>query len=244
MSVFFIMMESKQSVLLETEISESNPSISEPRPIRYTFLAGDFAPMPGGTSTFMYNLIAALPPESVRVIAVPTKGSTTFDAHQPFQIDRVSTPPRWNHASSRLKYLVPDFLRRLFQGPQPDLVICCHGRFWLLAIARIHQQITGVPYAVFLHGSDIIDARRRRSASLYDKLLQGAEAVFPNSRLTEAVAKNAGVKSARMTSIHPCLDVQKLECQNETPDIDIDLTGKHVILSVARLCPTKGLIWS
>lgn len=210
---------------------------------RLVFITGDFAPMTGGIASFMADIVGLLPADQVRIIAAPHADSDGFDAQQAYCIERLKVRGSTNHTPKQMKFLAIQYFQRLLAGPRPDYVVCCHGRLWLMLAAAIYRFIAGVPYAVFLHGTDVLDARKRRSARLYDQLLRRARLVIPNSRLTAEAAASAGLPTDRIVVINPCVNQALLAPSQPRSTFrhSLGLTDQPLILSVARLVPNKGI---
>ena len=207
------------------------------------FIASDFAPMLGGIAQYMYDVISELPPQRVQAIALPTPGWEPFDQQQPFPIHRLRIPRRWAGSTTHLKWMMPYYFRELNAISDIGMTVCCHGNHTIMAAARLLRLVRRVPYAVFLHGYDILGARKRRVWPYYKRLLRAADIVFPNGRITRQAALSAGVNPDKLHVIHPCVNLAHLKVKRTPEQLrrELGLTNKYVILTVGRLVKRKGI---
>jgi phosphatidylinositol alpha-1,6-mannosyltransferase len=221
------------------------PAQIETDSLQVTFIAGDFPPMLGGISQFMYALMRNVRSARINVaaIALKTPGWAEFDRDQDFPIHRISPVAGRPHHPKRMKFLTHQYVRELSMTAPTDFVVCNHGSLWLMTAAWINRRLHGTPYGVFLHGTDVLEARQRRSARFYEWLLRQANQVFPNSRITADAAVAAGVTPANLTIVHPCVNPEHF-----TPTVppgtlrrQLGVRDEPLVLTVARLVPSKGI---
>lgn len=211
--------------------------------MKYVFIASDFAPKIGGIAQFMYGIISQLPPESVTAIALPTPGWEAFDKQQNFRIDRLKAPSVWAESISHTKWTLLHYYRQLRKVPEVDMVVCCHGSLTLMVAAYMLKKSRGTPFSIFLHGLDILGVRNRRRWSLYKRLLQSADIIFPNSDMIKEAALSGGVHPNNIHLIHPCVNVDVLQVRVPSAQLrqSLGLVNRFIILTVARLTKAKGL---
>lgn len=221
------------------------PSQTETDSLQVTFIAGDFPPMLGGISQFMYALMSNVRSARVDIaaIALKTPGWVEFDRQQAFPIRRISPVAGRPHHPKRMKFLTHQYVRELSMTAPTDFVVCNHGSLWLMTAAWINRRFHGTPYSVFLHGTDVLEARQRRSARFYEWLLRQANQVFPNSRITADAAIAAGVAPANLTIVHPCINPEHFTptAPHGTFRRQLGLHHEPLVLTVARLVPSKGI---
>ena len=207
------------------------------------FIASDFAPRIGGIAQFMYGIISQLPPERVTAIALPTPGWQAFDEQQNFPIHRLQIPFAWAESTSHTKWMLLHYFRQLRRTPDVDMVVCCHGNLTLMLAAYMLKKSKGTPFSIFLHGLDILGVRQRGRWSLYKRLLQSANIIFPNSEMIKNAALSGGVDPNNIHLIHPCVNVDVLQVSIPSAQLrqNLGLANRFVILTVARLTKAKGI---
>jgi phosphatidylinositol alpha-1,6-mannosyltransferase len=109
---------------------------------------------------------------------------------------------------------------------------------------RALARLAGVPYAVFVHGADLLDYYDRPPwGRLARWVIEGADAVVVNSRFTGALVEQLLPGAARRTIVLP----MGVDPPAETPLAATSALRRRyglgsgpVLLSVARLAPLKG----
>lgn len=207
------------------------------------FIASDFAPKMGGIAQYMYDIIHELPPKHVQAIALPTLGWQKFDEKQSFPVRRLQISESWAESTSKIKWMLPKYIKELYAIPDVGMTICCHGNHTLMAAARTLKLTRGVPYAVFLHGYDIFGPRTRKVWPYYKRLLRTADIVFPNGHATKQAALATGVAPEKIQIIHPCVNLADLEVKKDPEQLrsELGLNDKYILLTVGRLVKRKGL---
>jgi phosphatidylinositol alpha-1,6-mannosyltransferase len=211
--------------------------------MKCVFIGSDFVPKVGGIAQFMYGIMSQLPTEYVEAIAPPIPGWELFDRQQKFPIHRLLTNSKWAESTRHTKWMFPQFYRQLRKVPDVDIVICCHGTLSLMLAARLLKLTRGTPFAVFLHGMDILGVRNRSRWVYYKRLLQAADIVFPNSNMLKEVAFTAGVRPEKLHLIHPCINASELKVKIPSNELRqrLGLVGNYIILTVSRLTEAKGV---
>ncbi len=98
--------------------------------------------------------------------------------------------------------------------------------------AWIVKMMTGAPYAVITHGTDILTARRVRRKRFFMRfILRHASYVVANSAFTATLLKEENVLNP--TIVYPCID--------RTANVGERVSSSvPYILSIGRLVPRKG----
>lgn len=205
-------------------------------------LTGEFPPLVGGVSSYLYQLVRNLPNHQVYVIALPTPGRKSFDKKQRFFVQRIKIPETWHPFYRQSKYLAPLYLLELLRVKHPGVVLCGHAHHALMLPAWIIHKLKKVPYGVFIHGSDVSRAQTRLYKGFFNYLLCQAQVVFANSRSTALIAKRIGLALDKVRIVHPPVDTEGLTKISSLESVTErhNLRGKQCILTVGRLVERKG----
>jgi phosphatidylinositol alpha-1,6-mannosyltransferase len=210
---------------------------------RLLFVVNDFPPMLGGESTLYHGLARHLPKQDLLILAPRSPGQSAVDKSLGIEIVRAALPPHRGTLGRIARGAVASMhiARLLLRGV--GYVLC--GQLLSLGVpTRILAGIARVPYAVFVHGADLLDYGHRFPwGSLSRWVLSGAAIILVNSRFTAGlVARQVPAVASRTlvlpmgvdppTQVTPA-DLQELRRRYELP-------GGPVLLTVARLVPIKG----
>jgi phosphatidylinositol alpha-1,6-mannosyltransferase len=222
-------------------------------------ISHDFLPgLSGGISAFYHRLCAQLGSE-IQVLAPKSGDWRSFDPKQSYVIHRQAMPmvPTTFMRQMRIQawhvvYLAyvaaAQFALLAFRGcwltarERVDLLLI--GHLYLLPLGWLIRSITGRPYAVILHGSEL---RRYWHIGpvkkLFTSLLDRASFVVVNSESTHRQYLERGVRVDQdFVRVHPGIDTEHF-CPGADPLPILrryDLQGKAVVLTVARLVEWKG----
>ena len=173
---------------------------------------------------------------SVTVLA-PAVASGAVPPDDPFPVLRASRPgiPAFLlHAASAA--------RRIARTDRPDWLFCpaltSAPPAWILSKTR------RIPYAVCIHGSDILLASRAYQLSI-SPLLSSARLLFANSKNTAALLEKRGIPSDRIRVVCPGVTPPPPPSARPTPEILslIEQAGSRpLIISVGRLVRRKGVL--
>lgn len=129
----------------------------------------------------------------------------------------------------------------IVRGNRPDMMIC--PSLTSAPAAWMINKLTGVPYAIQIHGSDLLVPRRYYQA-LIAPLLSGARLLFANSRNTARLLADRGLRTSRIQVVCPGVTPPPPPGENPTPAIieELDqLNGRPILLTVGRLIRRKGI---
>lgn len=206
------------------------------RVVRTLLVTNDFPPKAGGIQSYLFELLRALPPEEVSVLAPADPESWRFDMKQRFEIHREPAP--------RL-YPGPRLLRRICElSSSVDVVQFGFAlQSWLLAPAM--RRRTGRPYVVFVHGAEVLLPLRLPGAARLLGLgsLDGAEEVLAVSDHTAAGIKRLTGGRVCPTVVRPIVDLRRFNpAARGGPAVRTrhGLGDAPVILCVSRLATRKG----
>lgn len=209
---------------------------------RAVFFANDFPPVTSGIATAFLNLCLRLPPERILVIAPRLPGDREVDAGLPFPVRRIRLPTGEGRASKLLKTGVT-LLRALRMAAleRPSRLHC--GQVLSSGVAGwVCRRCFGVPYVVYVYGSESVRWGGGITGRLMRRALRGSCRVVTNSDATSAEFRTFGVPEEKLTRLYPGVDPARFRPAPKDPDLlrRYGLTGKRVILTVARLDQRKG----
>ncbi len=200
-----------------------------------------FAPHPGGTAHYYYELVRRMPQVRWTVVARQHPQAAGFDRRQRFRV--VRTPflplPKVRMAVEWLAHLVVGLWITL-----RDRVDVLHaGQLFPvgLAVYAIHR-LTGLPYVAYVHGEELTTLGRAAVAGwAIRKVLAHAGAVFVNSRFTWGQVRGFGVPEVRIRLLRPGVDLVRFRpCDGAWLRARHGARGEAVLLTVGRLIPRKG----
>jgi len=208
------------------------------------FAVNDFPPLGGGESTLYHGLARHLPAGGTVLLAPRLPGDAAIDRLLPIEVVRRTLPPhggaaaRMARAAAAAVHLAALMARRRFG------YLVCGQLLSLGAPMRALAAAAGVPYAVFVHGADLLDYHGVRPwGGLARWVVEGADVVIVNSRFTSGLLTRLLPGSARRTIVLPmgvdpprpadAAAVAALRARYRLGD-------GPVVLSVARLVAIKG----
>jgi len=202
----------------------------------------EYPPQSGGIASFVYNLAAHLPPEKTIVYALKQSDDLKFDALHPWKTYRLR--PYWN-------FIWPRWLRLFFQililvRQEKIDQIYLHHVLPVGYVAYLMKKIFKIPYAVFLHGTDIsmaVSVKSKRNK--FVRLCKSAQTVVVNSDFLKNKFLDIVENHPDIRVVYPCpsdyyfnqkIDENKLAALRAR----LALSGKKVIITVSRLVEGKG----
>ena len=134
--------------------------------MKHLLVTNDFPPKHGGIQTLLWELWRRLPPDDFAVLTTPHEGADAFDAAQPFRVERVREP-----------VLLPTpLLRRRIDGLAADIGAELVMLDPVLPVGALGPHLS-VPYAVFMHGSELL-GRLPVGDAVAGRVLRGARLVI------------------------------------------------------------------
>ena len=192
-------------------------------------VTSDFAPLPGGVARYYGALQQAIPEISV-LTSVPGEVSP--------RVYRCAWAwwlwPHW----LPLLWLLPQYKR------QAKAELLAAGQVLPLGtVLWLFKLLCGWQYVVFLHGLDItLTQKTGWKRWLARNILSAAHLVVANSEFTKSLVVAAGSNPLRTVVVYPSLSLSEQQPELvEKLKQDFRLTGKLVLLSVARLVSRKGI---
>jgi phosphatidylinositol alpha-1,6-mannosyltransferase len=105
------------------------------------------------------------------------------------------------------------------------------------------HRMTGLPFAVWVHGEDVSIYRRYAvKKRLMPRIFDASRAVFANSSFTQGRAVLAGASPDKLHVVNPAVDADAFAGPFDTADLRArwGLEGRTVMLTVGRLTRRKG----
>jgi phosphatidylinositol alpha-1,6-mannosyltransferase len=121
---------------------------------------------------------------------------------------------------------------------RPTRVLAGSGVTALLA--RLAGWLSRCPYAVMVHGLDLVTPHRVYRA-LALPAVRAADTVIANSNNTARLARTVGVNEQRLQILPPGVQYPAAPADGESFRARFELSDRPVLLSVGRLVPRKGL---
>lgn len=204
-----------------------------------------YSPGVGGSSRLLEDIVVYLNAHghAVHVLTYgldPDRNFFAFDRAQSYPVHRI-LPQRLPGGSS---LAMAARLLRLAVRERYDLIFCGVA-FPSAILAWAARPLIRLPYVVYSHGEDVTVARDSpRLSALLSRVLRGARAVMTNSRFTKREVEALGVPADHVVCVPPGIDPLPYE---QTPLDAVEalrarlgVTGRRVILTVARLTARKG----
>ncbi|HET7263264.1 MAG TPA: glycosyltransferase family 4 protein [bacterium] len=207
--------------------------------MRVLLLTEYYAPHAGGTAVYYHAITRRLRPDVIMVAARTHPLAAEFDGQLPFPVVRTPFP-----RIPKVRLLVEWWAMvcvAVWGVWRRGVTVLQAGQVFPLGLAAyVAHRITGVPYAVYVHGEELtVAARLRRRLVRYT--LGRAEAVFVNSLFTARQALSLGVPRRRLHLVRPAVDTRRFRPRRPLPSrARWGDAGRRVLLTVGRLVPRKG----
>ena len=198
-----------------------------------------FPPQVGGISRMMAGIAKSLGPERVCCLAgIP--GNESADAEvgrvRVTRSARIFQGSKWTRGLRLLAVLAPLILRDRPRALQ--LATVYEGD-----IALLLRRLLGMPFLVYAHGNEVLDALTTEWEKLRTTL-RTADRVLANSRFTSKLVERAGTDPARIEVVHPGCDTDYYRPLPPVAGLRQRLLPSRpegpVILTVGHLVARKG----
>lgn len=205
--------------------------------MRHLLVTNDFPPKVGGIQSYLWELWRRLPPESFSVLTIDHPASPSFDASQPFAIERLAT--RMLLPSPALRRHV----RRRCRETGAELVVLDPA----MPVGLVGPSL-GLPYALVLHGAEVtVPSRLPGARQALAWVVRHASTVIAAGAYPEAQARRAaGSGMPPVTVIPPGVDAERFRPLDDArrarvrAGLGLPSEGR-LVLSVSRLVPRKGM---
>jgi len=204
----------------------------------------DFPPAVGGEATLYHALARHLPPRETLVLAPRAPGAETIDAALPAEVVRRWLPAHGGTLSRIARGVLSGAHLLALLARRPPRYILCGQLLSLGVPTRLVAAGFGIPYAVFVHGADLVDYHDRIPwASLIRWVLRGSDAVIVNSRFTGSLVERLAPGEAQRIVVLP-IGVDPAPAVDPAEAARLrqryGLADGPVLLSVSRLVAMKG----
>lgn len=204
--------------------------------MRHVLVTNDFPPKIGGIQNYLWELWRRLPADSFAVYTTPHAGAVTFDAHQPFRVERSPEP-----VLGPYPWLV-DRLNRFAEELSADLIVLDPA----IPLGLIGPHLDR-PFGVVLHGAEVtIPGRLPLSSSLLGHTLRSSSLVIAAGHYALAEAERCARQRLPSVVVPPGVDTSRFRPFDATSrsgarrrfGVDDD---DFVVAAVSRLVPRKGM---
>ena len=206
---------------------------------RMLLLTETFPPSVGGIQAYLSGLWSSLPADRSFVIAAPQADDRAWDARQPYRISRVPmhawTYPRWRKAWQAARELV--------RRERIEAIVCGKALFEGRAALKLHEEF-GIPYVVCTYAMEIETwlEHPRTHAQLLHVLRGAGRVVVINEEVKQRLLSH-NIPDTRVVKIYPGVREGWFSPPSDLEAFRtrLNLNGKRVITTVARLVPRKGV---
>jgi phosphatidylinositol alpha-1,6-mannosyltransferase len=204
--------------------------------VRHLLVTNDFPPKVGGIQSYLWELWRRLPPCDTTVLTTPHPGAATFDAVQPFRVERTGTRVMLPTRALRRQ------IDRLAADVDADLVLLDPA----LPVGRLGPQLER-PYGVVVHGAEVtIPGRVPGFRHELARVLRGARLVIAAGNYPAREAERAARRTLPVAVVPPGIDVVRFRPLQPGARAEhrarwgVPLDARLVV-SVSRLVPRKGM---
>jgi len=205
----------------------------------------EFPPQIGGAGAYSYELAKHLSQLGKKVIVFTrlynNAENLKFDKRQSFKIIRLRFISRW-----KINYVINTLVLMclLVRYTPKNLLISEHGSQQVMSYAAFF-----IPkrYLVLAHGSEVLVNfyKRNFAKKFFRRFYEKAKRIISISQYTKNLLVGLGFPEEKITVIHPGINTALfMEETNESHVLGIKqrygLTGRKVLLTLARLDPRKG----
>jgi phosphatidylinositol alpha-1,6-mannosyltransferase len=203
--------------------------------VKHLLVTNDFPPKIGGIQSLLWEWWRRLPPESFAVLTSPYAGTKSFDAAQPFHIERtreaVLLPHPW----------MVQRINKMAREVGANLVVLDPA----LPLGLVGPSLD-LPYDVVLHGAEVtVPGRLPLSKQALGYVLRNARHIVAAGGYPAAEAEHAAGTSLPITVVPPGVDTDRFrpltteERSAARRDFAID-DDAELVVSISRLVPRKG----
>jgi len=205
----------------------------------HLLLSGDFPPVMGGESRFLYNLFYYLPTLNKAVVAPYLRGFRGVDNSMPFYVKRL--PIRSKGPLKLISLLL--YFWSIFPFKEKKLLIHC-GQVMIPGMAGLlAKYLLGVPYIVYAYGAELLKYVHIPHSAILKAVFKNADKVITISNYTTSQVKKLGIPEDKI--IRTLLGVDVDEFYPSPPNARVikryGFEGKKVIMTTCRLVDHKGI---
>jgi phosphatidylinositol alpha-1,6-mannosyltransferase len=199
-------------------------------------VTNDFPPKHGGIQSYLHELWRRLPAVETTVLTTAFPDATTWDARQPFRIERVDGKVLWPTRDLR------DRIDALAREVGAQVVFLDP----MLPLAALGSRLRAAPYVVVAHGAEITGyGRVPVSRPLARRILRGAAGIVAAGSYPAREAVRAAGTPLPGVIIPPGVDGHRFRpIDDETRKLTRARFGldpdRALVLGLSRLVPRKG----
>ena len=203
---------------------------------RHLLVTNDFPPKVGGIQNYLWELWRRLPPESFAVYTTPYEAMASFDAREPYQVERSPEP-----VIGPYPWLVKR-LNRILDQQHMDLALLDPA----LPLGAIGPYLNR-PYGVVIHGAEVtVPGRLPLSSQLLARTLRGASLVVAAGNYALGEAERCANKKLPSVVVPPGVDHHRFRPIGDERRQAVRQSlgiGEHdfLVATVNRLVPRKGM---
>ena len=200
------------------------------RPLRVLVVSRNLPPLTGGMERLVVNAVTELARRHHVTVIGPAACAQSLPAE---------VKAREALGQGALAYLTSALPQALIAAlrERPDVILAGSGL--TAPIARIVSMMARVPYAVLIHGLDVI-VPNRLYQTVFVPCLRAADALIANSEHTAELARSAGMRADAITVLHPGVEFPAPEAHGFREKFGIR-PDQPLLLSVGRIVRRKGL---
>jgi len=206
-------------------------------------IPGDFPPVVSGIATYFYQIWRLLPKEKNYILCPKDNDWEQFDRNFLLNTIRRRIPTGDAIYAKFFKGLLYAFWTSVLQRKYHFRKIHCGQVLSSGFTGWLMNKLFGVPYVIYVYGSETFRFGRSRLLSkLIKTFLRHAEWIVPNSDFTRDEFLALFPSSQKFRIITPGVDTNHFKPADKDPALieKYNLTGKKVLLTVARLDERKG----
>ena len=213
------------------------------------FAADYFLPHAGGSRVYYFNLYSRIVenfPDRLVILTKKVPGWKQFDAEisrTGFRIIR-HFKPLPNLRVQHLPKIAFPLLSAISQLLRQPIDIMHPGDLYPQGvIARWMKELFGIPYLAYCHGEDITQSDCYRYQPIVRNwIYRGADAIVAACEFARENLLRIGVEERRIVKITPGVDSRHFSPRQPSAELisRYGLSGRTVVLTVARLFPRKG----
>jgi len=212
--------------------------------MRVLLITDNFLPHAGGSRFYYYNIFRNFPNSEVVILTKKIPGARQFDAESGIRTFRISLPIlRWKKIEWVITYSNLFFTALVISLRfRPDIIHC--GEVMPSGfIGLILSKIFRIPYLVYIHNGEMLYTSFRFEKRLFFKVLSGAHRIIAACNFIRDYFKKL-LPMKEITLVNPGIERDFGRISGFNPEkykASLGLTGKRVILTVARLKERKGI---
>jgi phosphatidylinositol alpha-1,6-mannosyltransferase len=203
-----------------------------------------FLPTKGGTAVWAAEVYKRLGGREIHIVTADVPGAAEVDAAHPNSIHRLNL--------RRVSWLRPESLALYARFFFKSLALALTHRFDAVHAFRALPEgltawavarLTWRPVAIYAHGEELTTWGRGRKFQVMRFALRHADRVIANSGHTRDTLLGMGIDAARVTIIHPGVDVSVFRPGLDTTGLRESLgigADEKLVFSAGRLSRRKG----